>query len=310
MRNPLRRKASGSQTTARSLARRIWRLSWKSAMWFFIITISWVMLYRWVNPPTTYLQIRESCNCPEGTTYHKEWADGEQISLYMKLAVVASEDNNFMKHKGFDWGAIEKARKHNEKSKKKRGASTISQQVAKNVFLWPARSWLRKGFEVYFTFLLEFFWPKERVMEVYLNVIETGPCKFGVQAAALDYFGKDASRLTRDEAALIAGALPNPKKMNPGKPGGYLQKRKSQITRLMRLIGDSYFERYSNDWPEEKRMREEAEMEEKLRGVPESDIPVQDELENSADELPADTGPVSPPEEAGAGAEPDSLAPQ
>jgi monofunctional biosynthetic peptidoglycan transglycosylase len=285
-----RSKKNPQPVKKRSLARRIWRFTWKSVMWFFIITIVWTLAYRWINPPTTYLQLRESCNCPEGSPFQKEWVHAEEISLYMKLAVVASEDNNFMKHDGFDWGAIEKARKHNEKSKKKRGASTISQQVAKNVFLWPARSWIRKGFEVYFTFLLEFFWPKERVMEVYLNVIEMGPCIFGVEAAATTYFGKHASQLTRDEAALIAGALPNPKKMNPGKPGAYLQKRRAQITKLMRLIGENYFERYSSDWPEEKRVKEEKEVEEKLQSVPESERPQTEEAEE------ADSSPDSPEE--------------
>jgi monofunctional glycosyltransferase len=293
-----RSKKESQPAKKRSLPRRIWRFVWKSVMWFFIITILWTLAYRWINPPTTYLQIRESCNCPEGKTFQKKWVDAEEISLYMKLAVVASEDNNFMKHDGFDWGAIEKARKHNEKSKKTRGASTISQQVAKNVFLWPARSWVRKGFEVYFTFLLEFFWPKERVMEVYLNVIEMGPCIFGVEAAATTYFGKHASQLTRDEAALIAGALPNPKKMNPGKPGAYLQKRRAQITRLMRLIGENYFERYSSDWPEEKRMKEEQEVEEKLESVPESERPqpevIEEETSNAPEEIPVEVTPEEP----------------
>lgn len=230
-------------------------------MWFFIVTISWVILYRWINPPTTYLQLRESCNCPEGSTYHKEWVDAEDISLYMKLAVVASEDNNFMKHNGLDWGAIEKAKKYNATHKKKRGASTISQQVAKNVFLWPGRNWVRKGFEVYFTYLIEFFWSKERIMEVYLNVIEMGPCKFGVQAAAKDYFKTSAKKLSREQAALIAGALPNPKKFNPGKPSNYLTKRKNAIVRLMRLIGDSYFERYKDGIPEKELDKEKEELE-------------------------------------------------
>lgn len=229
-------------------------------MWFFIITISWVILYRWVNPPVTYLQIRERCNCPEGKEFHKEWVDGEDISLYMKLAVVASEDNNFMKHNGLDWGAIEKAKKYNATHKKKRGASTISQQVAKNVFLWPGRNWIRKGFEVYFTYLIEFFWPKERIMEVYLNVIEMGPCKFGVGAAAKDYFKTTPARLTREQAALIAGSLPNPKKFNPKNPSPYLHKRKNAITRLMRLIGDNYFERYKDGIPEKELEKEKEEL--------------------------------------------------
>ena len=120
---------------------------------FFAVTFFWALLYRWVNPPITWLHISDQIFQEESSTYHYEWVDGEEISRYMKLAVVSSEDNNFMTHNGFDWEAIEKARKYNETHKKKRGASTISQQTAKNVFLWPSRSWIRKGLEVYFTFL-------------------------------------------------------------------------------------------------------------------------------------------------------------
>lgn len=247
-----------------SLGRRIWRFCWKSVMWFFIISIFWVICLRWINPPITYLQLTERFSCPDGCEYHHDWVDSEDISLNMKLAVVSSEDNNFMKHHGLDWGAIEKARKYNETHKKTRGASTISQQVAKNVFLWPSRSWIRKGFEVYFTYLIEFFWSKERILEVYLNVIEMGPCKFGVGAAAQDYFKTTPAKLTRDQAALIAACLPNPKKFNPGAPSGYMRKRQGQITRLMRLIGDNYFERYNDDWPEEKRVKEESKVEKQL----------------------------------------------
>lgn len=258
-------------------------------MWFLIVTIAWVMLYRWVNPPFTYLQIRESCNCKEGYKFHKKWND--DISLNMKLAVVASEDNNFMKHGGIDWGAVEKARKYNETIGKKkgryRGASTITQQTAKNVFLWQGTAkwtkWIRKGFEVYFTYLIEFFWSKERIMEVYLNVIETGPCKFGVEAAAQDYFKVSASLLSADQAALIAASLPNPKKFNAGKPGKYLRERQQQITRLMRLIGYNYFERYADGVPQEKRAREEAEMEKKIEAVPESELP--DKVEMPEEEV-------------------------
>jgi len=282
-----KQKENSALAVKRPLWRRVWQFMWKSTLWFFIITISWVIVYKWINPPTTYLHLKESCNCPKGTEFRKEWVDADQISLNMKLAVVASEDNNFMKHDGFDWGAIEKARKHNEKSKRQRGASTISQQVAKNVFLWPARSWIRKGFEVYFTFLTELFWSKERIMEVYLNVIEMGPCKFGVEAAAHDYFHKSASRLTRDEAALIAGALPNPKKMNPGKPGNYLVRRKGQITRLMRMIGDGYFERYNKEWPEEKRVKEEEDIRKKIDELPPSEKS-SNEIEEESEEIPVE----------------------
>lgn len=254
-------------------------------MWFFIITIFWVLIYKWINPPTTYLQIREKLNCPEGKVFHKEWVDAEDISLYMKLAVVASEDNNFMKHNGFDWGAIEKARKYNETHKKTRGASTISQQTAKNVFLWPGRSWVRKGFEVYFTFLIELLWSKDRIMEVYLNVIETGPCKFGVEAAARDYFHTSAASLTRQQAALIAAALPNPRQRNPAKPSNAMASKRDKIVRLMRLIGENYFERYGSEFSNEDRTREEKETEEKIQKLPPQELPEKEEVDIIPEEV-------------------------
>jgi monofunctional biosynthetic peptidoglycan transglycosylase len=138
--------------------------------------------------------------------------------------------------------AIKKARKHNETHKRKRGASTISQQTAKNVFLWPGRTWVRKGLEVYFTVLIEVFWSKERIMEVYLNVIETGDGIYGTDAAARIYFNKSAAKLSRAEAALITAALPNPRKRNPGKPSAYLSARKNLILRNMNNIGKVEFD--------------------------------------------------------------------
>lgn len=246
---------------------------------YFAFTILLVAVYKWVNPPTTFLQL--TCDCPPGAEFHKEWVDGDAISKQMKLAVVASEDNNFMKHGGIDWGAVEKARKYNEtigaKKGKYRGASTITQQTAKNVFLWPGSSkfskWIRKAFEVYFTYLIEWIWGKERIMEVYLNVIEMGPCKFGVGAAAKDYFGVSASRLSREQAALIAACLPNPNKYSVSKPGPYMRRRQTQIGRLMGLIGDGYFERYGKDTDSKVREEEERRVEKKLEEIPEEDAP-------------------------------------
>ncbi len=151
--------------------------------------------------------------------------------------MILSEDQNFIKHDGFDFEAIDKALEYNETHKKKRGASTISQQTAKNVFLWPGRSWIRKGFEVYFTFLIELFWSKERIMEVYLNVIEMGDGVYGAQAAAKQFFKKDAKNLSKSESATIAAVLPNPIKFNAGKPSGYILKRQSWIMHQMALWG-------------------------------------------------------------------------
>jgi monofunctional glycosyltransferase len=194
----------------------IWRWTKRLSIAFFLISIFWVIALKWINPPITILQIRENFK-NEGKQL-REWRDMDEIAPAMALAVVSSEDQNFMKHNGFDFGAIEKAVKFNEKNTKRtRGASTISQQTAKNVFLWPNRSWLRKGLEVYFTALIEFFWSKERILEVYLNVIETGTNTFGVQAASKKFFKKDAVKMSKSECALIAAAIPSPRKSNPGK---------------------------------------------------------------------------------------------
>jgi monofunctional biosynthetic peptidoglycan transglycosylase len=262
---------------------KLWRIVWLVPLIFFGSTLLWVIALKWINPPTTYLQL--TTDCPEGVDFHKEWVDGESISNYMKLAVVASEDNNFMKHGGIDWVAVDKARKYNETEGKKkgkyRGASTITQQTAKNVFLWPGQTklskWIRKGFEVYFTYLIEWIWGKDRILEVYLNVIEMGPCKFGVGAAAQDYFGVSAAKLSREQAALIAACLPNPKKYSVAKPGPYMKKRQAQIARLTRLIGDDYFKRYGSEMASDQREAMEREVEEKLKRIPEEELPMSEE---------------------------------
>lgn len=170
----------------------------------------------------------------------KKWKPLSEISASMPLAVKASEDQKFEEHFGFDLEAIEKAQKYNAKHKGRRlkGASTISQQTAKNVFLWQGRSWFRKGMEVYFTFLIELFWPKERIMEMYLNVIEMGDGIYGVEAASQEYFKKPASKLNNSEAALIAACLPNPRKWNPAKPTRYIQRKKTWILKHMVAVSD------------------------------------------------------------------------
>ncbi len=281
-------------TMKRSLPQRIIRWIGKGILWFLLITVSWVVLYKWVNPPTTYLQL--TTDCPEGVQKRHQWVDGDDIALSMKLAVVASEDNNFMKHNGIDWGAVEKAKKYNEtigkKKGKYRGASTISQQTAKNVFLWPGKAkwnkWIRKGFEVYFTYLIEWIWGKDRIMEVYLNVIEMGPCKFGIGAAAEDYFHTSAAKLSKDQAALIAACLPNPNKYSVSRPGPYIKRRQGQIVGLMRLIGDNYFERYGSDTTRGERENKEREIEKKIDEIEPLILPEPEE-----DELPA-TEEVTP----------------
>lgn len=239
--------AERTGSPAKKRWRKVWRFLWKSALAFLIITNFWVLALKWVRPPVTWLMIQQ--NLEQEADQQREWVSEDEIPFAMKLAVVSSEDQNFMKHSGFDFGAIQKAIDFNEKNKGKkvRGASTISQQVAKNVFLWPGRSWLRKGFEVYFTFLVELYWSKERILEVYLNVAETGVNTFGVQAAARKYFKKDAIKMSREECALIVAAIPSPRKSNPGKPSAYLIKRQQHVLKQMRLLGDNYFLRYGGD---------------------------------------------------------------
>lgn len=176
------------------------------------------------------------------------WVDLEDISPKLQLAVVCSEDQNYLKHYGFDFGAIEKAMKANEQGKKLRGASTISQQTAKNVFLWPGRSYIRKAFEVYFTLLIEVFWSKERIMEVYLNSIEMGNGIYGAEAAAQHWFKKPAKKLTRDESAAISSILPNPLKYVANPPGPYISRRKDWIKKQMSFWGNQLdYDKYNDD---------------------------------------------------------------
>lgn len=172
----------------------------------------------------------------ESIKMHHHWVPMEEISRHMPVAVMASEDQRFLKHHGFDYNAIEKAAIHNMKGGKRHGASTISQQTAKNVFLWPGRSWIRKGFEVYFTFLIEMMWSKQRIMEVYLNSIEMGDGIYGVDAVAEYHFNTTASQLSRSQCALIAATLPNPRRFNSAAPGEYMRKRQRQIEHEMRFI--------------------------------------------------------------------------
>jgi len=184
------------------------------------------------------MMIRVVENLAEGKkpSIQKDWLRFSKINSNLKLAVIASEDNNFMSHYGVDFKAIEKAQKLNKKGKKLRGASTISQQTAKNVFLWPSRTWLRKGLEVYFTGLIEIFWGKQRIMEVYLNVIEMGDGVYGAEAAAQKFFSKSAQNLNASEAAAIAAILPGPRKWRPDKPTPYISRKKSAILRAMNNI--------------------------------------------------------------------------
>ena len=203
-------------------------------VFFFGSTIAAVVVYKWMPVYITPLMITRSIE-NDDEMQHK-WVPIKEISENMALAVVSSEDNLFMSHSGFDFDQIQKAIEEAEKTGRQRGASTISQQTAKNVFLWNGRSWVRKGLEAYFTVLIELIWGKERIMEVYLNSIEMGPGIYGAEAVAQAHFGKSASKLTRREAALIAATLPNPLKYSSKNPSKYMRKRQRQITRLMGLV--------------------------------------------------------------------------
>jgi len=225
---------------ARKIFRKIFRIIRFAVFFFFISTIFVTIVYRFVRPPITPLQlirVAEQIADGEKISMKRDWVKLKDISPNMPRAVIASEDNNFQKHHGIDFEAIKKARELNKKRNRKLGASTISQQTAKNVFLWPDRTWLRKGLEVYFTGLIEIFWGKRRIMEVYLNVIEMGDGIYGVEMASQKFFRKPASDLTRHEAALIAAVLPNPRRWSPANPTSYIQRRQQNILRVMGQVG-------------------------------------------------------------------------
>lgn len=195
-----------------------------------------IVLYKWVNPPITITQL---VNWVEGYGLKRDYVSWEEISPNMKLAVIASEDQTFVEHNGLDWESIKEARKHNEKHPNRIwGASTISQQTAKNVFLWQHGGYFRKGLEAGYTYVIDFFWGKQRILEAYLNVIEMGPGIFGVQAAAKTYFNKNASQLTEREAAMIAACLPNPKRYTVKPLSRYVARRTESILRQMHNISD------------------------------------------------------------------------
>lgn len=201
----------------------------------FILQFVYLVICKWMNPPIT---ITQTVDLLKGHGLKRDYIDYAQMSPSIKLAVMAAEDQLFPDHNGFDIKAIKKAQKYNKKNPNRvRGASTISQQTAKNVFLWQGGGYFRKGLEVYFTFMIELLWSKERILETYLNVSEMGPGIFGVQAAAKKYFQKDAKALTRSEAAQIAACLPNPKKF-PVKPQSrYVAYRSRNILRQMNSLG-------------------------------------------------------------------------
>ncbi|MDI9255922.1 monofunctional biosynthetic peptidoglycan transglycosylase [Flavobacterium sedimenticola] len=222
------------------MIKKILRWIKKALLWFFAISILLVVIFKWVPVPYTPLMaIRAIENKIDGNdaVLSHDWVPLEEISPNLQKAVIASEDGNFLKHNGFDFQAMSKAFKNNQKGKKIKGGSTISQQTAKNVFLWQGRSYLRKGLEAYFTVLIELIWGKERIMEVYLNSIEMGNGVYGAEEAARVWYRTKAKNLTKREAAGIAAILPNPRKYKASNSSAYIERRKDKIMRVMRHIG-------------------------------------------------------------------------
>ncbi|UYZ83955.1 monofunctional biosynthetic peptidoglycan transglycosylase [Entomomonas sp. E2T0] len=239
------------------------RKFFKRLFWFtifsiigiLVISVLLVLSMRWINPIGTSLMVErkiESWQAGDGLKFQREWKGWYEISDSLKLAVIASEDQNFPYHHGFDMEAIQQALKHNADGGNLRGASTISQQVSKNIFLWSGRSWFRKGVEVWFTAWIELLWSKERILEVYLNSAEWGDGIFGAEAAAQYYFNTTARKLTKEQASLLAAVLPNPRNWNPAKPTVYINSRGVFIRKQMDNLGGNAFLqklRCGNDCP-------------------------------------------------------------
>lgn len=219
--------------------RLFWKWVKKIVLFFLIFSVFQVVLLRFVPvyfTPLMFIRCAQHLFAGEPANWHHQWVSGEKISKYLPQAVTASEDNLFLEHNGFDFRQIEKAREEADKGKRVRGASTISQQTAKNVFLWPGHSYIRKGFEAYYTLLIELIWGKERIMTVYLNSIEMGENIYGAEAVAQEHFGTSAQHLTRRECALIAATLPNPIRFDSAKPSRYISRRAEHIMYLMPRI--------------------------------------------------------------------------
>ena len=231
-----RKKSNTKKTTSTNWIQQTKKWTLRIVIGFFAITIFWVLALKFINPPITYLMIKRGFEwqaAGKGFKIEKNWLNYDELSTNLKKAAIAGEDAHFMTHNGFDTKAIMEAFEKNNDGKALRGGSTISQQTAKNVFLWPERSWLRKGLETYFTFLIELFWSKKRILEVYLNVIEMGQGVYGAEEASKYYFDKSGKSLTKKEAALIIAILPNPRKWDARRPSRYVNSRANSIVRYL-----------------------------------------------------------------------------
>ncbi|OAB80282.1 monofunctional biosynthetic peptidoglycan transglycosylase [Cochleicola gelatinilyticus] len=217
--------------------KRFFKFFIRALLWFLAVSFCWVLLYKYVPVPYTPLMVIRYVESNQKLTIKHDWVSIENISKSLQLAVICAEDQTFLAHNGFNYKAIEKAYKNNTSGNRIKGGSTISQQTAKNVFLWPDRSWLRKGLEVWFTFLIEQLWSKERILEVYLNSIEMGNGVFGAEVAAAYWFNKKAANLSQDNAAAIAAILPNPRNFRASPSSSYIEIRKAWIVKQMRNFG-------------------------------------------------------------------------
>lgn len=224
-------KFESNTTPRRQFLKKLWKWIKRIFLWIFVFQFFYIILLKWVNPPITITQF---VSWVSGHGLKRDYVGRRKISPQARLAVIASEDQLFADHHGFDWKSIKKARAYNKRKPGRiHGGSTISQQVAKNVFLWQGRSWFRKGLEMYFTFMIELIWGKKRILDVYLNVIEMGDGIFGIEAAAGTYFGRRAKDLSKQQAALIAACLPSPKRYKIKPLSSYVASRAAAIQRQM-----------------------------------------------------------------------------
>jgi len=231
----------------RRFLRLLWRLIWRGALGFVVLSVALVLLFRFVPPPGSMVMVERKVQSwvhREPITIQRQWRSWDNLSNNAKLAVIAAEDQRFPQHRGFDFVEMRRAWEASRDGERLRGASTLSQQTAKNVFLWSGRSWVRKGLEAWFTLLIETFWSKQRILEVYLNVAEWDTGVFGLEAAADHYFGASGSALTERQASLLAAILPSPRTRSASRPDAQVERRGQWIRQQMRnLGGTAYLER-------------------------------------------------------------------
>ena len=241
----MKKHQKNKKNSRRHPIRRIFLFSLRVAVGFVLLSAGLVLLLRWINPPVSAFMLRytfhQSASITDLALPDYRWVDWERISPNAALAVMASEDQKFPMHGGFDFDSMADALDDYVHGEKLRGASTISQQTAKNLFLWPGRSMLRKALEAWFAIWLEIFLPKQRILEIYLNIIEFGPGIYGIEAASIKYFNRNADRITPDQAARLAVVLPAPHKINPVRPSWYVQRRSAWVRKQMRQLGGTKY---------------------------------------------------------------------